>query len=206
MSERLHEKQLTLLRYLKGVEDLEGQSYWQIARETGLKNAQTVKHHFLQLENRGYLRRDLNDPSKFEILKTPIEDLVYINLYGFAQCGNDADFFSEGNLEDRIAISTKLLGISDLRNTFSVKARGDSMLPDILENDIVIFQKQSSVDNGSIALVVVNESVKIKQVLKESSHKYILRSTNRSQYPDKIITTKDDFYILGSARRVIKSL
>jgi SOS-response transcriptional repressor LexA len=118
----LHTNQRKLLEYLEGIESFDGISLWDIARQTGLNNAQTVKHHLSQLEKLGYLRRNLKNSSSFEILKSPIEDIVYIPLLGFAMCGNSGDFFSEENLEDRIAVSTKLLGISNLENTFAIKA------------------------------------------------------------------------------------
>ncbi len=204
MKKALHDKQIKLIEYLKGIEDLEGISYWQIARETGLGNAQTVKHHLNQLEKLGYLRRNLSNPSQFEVLKSPVEDISYISLYGFAQCGNDAEFFSEGNLDDKIAISTKLFGISDLANTFAVRAKGDSMSPDILDNDIVIFQKQNSVDTGTIALVLDDGECKIKQIIKKDSSGLILRSTNRS-YTDKHVDG-GEFHVLGLAKGIMHSL
>ena len=204
MKKALHEKQVKLLEYLRDIEDLEGLSYWHISRETGLNNAQTVKHHLEQLEKLGYVRRNLSNPSLFDILKSPIEDIAYINLYGFARCGNEADFFSEGNLDDKIAVSTKLLGISDLTNTFAVRANGDSMVPEILDNDLVIFTKQDDIDTGSIGLVLDNGECKIKEIIKKESE-IILRSKNRS-HPDRIVTAKDQFQILGLAKGIVHSL
>lgn len=203
---RLHENQIKLLKYLKSIENLEDISLRDIAGETGMRNAQTVKHHLGQLENFGYLRRDLNNPALFKVLKDPIEDIAYINLYGFAQCGNDAEFFSEGNLEDRIAVSTKLLGISNLKDTFAIRAKGDSMLPKILDNDLVIFQRQDDIDNTDIGLVADNGELKIKQVIKNKNNT-ILRSLNQS-YPDKIIpaTEAHDFFVLGLAKKIIHSI
>lgn len=39
---------------------------------------------------------------------------------------------------------------------FALKIKGDSMTPRIQENDVVIVRKQSQVDNGSIAIVLIN--------------------------------------------------
>ena len=39
---------------------------------------------------------------------------------------------------------------------FALKIKGDSMMPRIQENDVVIVRKQSQVDNGSIAIVLIN--------------------------------------------------
>ncbi len=39
---------------------------------------------------------------------------------------------------------------------FALKIKGDSMTPRIQENDVVIVRKQAQVDNGSIAIVLIN--------------------------------------------------
>ncbi len=199
---KLHEKQLKLLGFLKDRQNLDGISLWQIARETGLNNAQTVSHHLQQLEKRGYLRRNLSDPKSFEVLKDPVEDVVYINLYGFAQCGNEAEFFSEGNLEDNVAISTKLFGIKDYLKTFLVKAKGDSMSPYIRENDLVLIQEQNDIDDGSLGLIIDNEEPKIKKLYKNHEGKFILNSFN-PKYKDKIVSG-ESLRILGAVKGVIQ--
>lgn len=200
----LHNSQKKLLKFLKGVEDLEGTSYWEIARETGLVNAQNVIYHLGQLERLGYLRRDLSNPDKFEVLKDPIEDVIYLNLHGFAQCGNRSDFFSENNIKDKIAISTKLFGISNAEKCFIIRAKGDSMEPEISENDLIIFEATDTVDDSHTALVSDNGECKIKQIfyLKEG---VLLRSWNK-KHKDKKITDMSNFHILGRAKHMIKSI
>lgn len=202
---QLHQNQTKLLKYLKEIEDLEGLSLWDIARETGLKNAQTVSHHLKQLERYGYFRRSLANPNQFEILKDPIEDVLYLSLFGFAQCGNEAEFFSTGNFKEKIAVSTKLFGISDASNSFLVKAKGDSMFPEIADRDLVLFDRQADVDNGSIALVIDEEEPKIKKVFKGGRNKYILNSFNR-KVVDKTVRVGSDFRILGLAKSVIRGI
>jgi len=197
----IHESQKKILNYLSGIQDLEGISYWEIARETGLTNAQNVVHHLKQLEKLGYLRRDSFNPSSFEILRNPIEDVVYLDLLGFAQCGNDTDFFCDTNVKEKIAISTKLFGISNPKNSFLIRARGDSMSPEIFDNDLIIFESTSDVDDGSVALVIDNDEPKIKQVFK-TSNGILLRSFNK-QHQDKVVKDSD-IRILGLAKHLIK--
>lgn len=53
---------------------------------------------------------------------------------------------------------------------FALKIKGDSMSPRILENDIVIVRKQSDIDSGNIALVLVNgEDATVKKVIKKDT-------------------------------------
>jgi len=201
----MHENQKKLLKYLKNIEDLEGISLRHIAREIGLNNAQTVSHHLKQLERHGYIRRDLSNPALFEILKDPVEDVVYIDLLGFAQCGNEAEFFSDENLKEKIAISTKLFGVRNPRDAFLVRAKGDSMLPDIAERDLILCDKRDDVDSGSIALVIDGDKPKLKRVIKRSNDEYILNSINR-KYEDKSVKLGEEFRILGIGRSVIRGL
>lgn len=201
----MHETQKKLLKYLKNIEDLEGISLRHIAREVGLNNAQTVSHHLKQLEKHGYIRRNLSNPALFEILKDPVEDIVYLDLLGFAQCGNEAEFFSDGNLKEKIAISTKLFGIRNPQDAFLVRAKGDSMLPDIVERDLILCDKRDDVDSGSIALVIDGDEPKLKRVIKKSRNEYILNSINR-KYNDKSVKRGRDFRILGVGVSVIRGL
>lgn len=201
----LHPSQFKLLEFLKDVDSLDDYSLWDIARETGLKNAQNVSHHLKQLEKLGYLRRALHDPNQFELLKDPVEDIVYVNQYGFAQCGHNSEFFEDNNLIEKIGLSTKMFGVSDPKNLFLVKAKGNSMEPYIQENDLVLFKKQEDISaSGDVALVLDDERPKIKRVIKREGG-YSLISINPSIRP-KEIKEEDNFSVIGVARGVIHSL
>lgn len=57
---------------------------------------------------------------------------------------------------------------TDLKNTegcFALKVTGDSMQPVLFEDDIVIVHKQSTVENGQIAVIIVNDEATIKKVV-----------------------------------------
>lgn len=66
---------------------------------------------------------------------------------------------------------------------FALKIKGDSMTPRIQERDVVIVKKQSDVDSGDIAIVLVNGfEATCKQVMK-SSDGITLISFNPSYKP-----------------------
>lgn len=53
---------------------------------------------------------------------------------------------------------------------FALKIKGDSMLPVLQENDIVIVRQQSDVESGDIAIVLINgDSATVKKVMKQES-------------------------------------
>ena len=200
----LHKSQKILINFLKGVDNLEGLSYWDIARETGLNNAQNVIHHLKQLEKLGYLRRDPSNPDSFELLKDPIEGVVYLPVFGFAHCGNRSEFFYENNLKEKVAISTSAFGISNPNDYFLVRAKGDSMSPSILETDLVVCEQRKDVANGSVAVLIHNDQCKIKQIFKTTTG-IILKSFNPT-HPDIVVKKDSDFEILGLAKQVIHHL
>lgn len=53
---------------------------------------------------------------------------------------------------------------------FGLRVKGDSMLPDIREGDIVIVRQQPDVENGDTAIVLINgDEATVKRVMKSSS-------------------------------------
>jgi repressor LexA len=173
----------------------------EIASIVGEKNHQNIAHHIKQLEKKGFIRKDPHDPQLMTVLKDPVEDAVYLNIYGFAQCGPQGPLVPE-NITDQVAISTKLFGIPSPQDFFCVKARGNSMEPDIFEKDLVIAKMQKDVDNNSIAIVVHNEMPKIKKIIKDNGST-ILLSLNTDFLPETV-KLNDSFEVYGQVKHVIR--
>lgn len=196
MKETLHPKQTGILEILKRGE--ESLSLRDIAEEIEVRSPNTVLYHIRQLEKKGYLRRDPANPANYIILRDPIKDITYVNLYSMAQCGSDG-LLAEERVIDRIPFSTRAFGVSD--RVFLVKARGDSMEPFIVENDLVLSIIQSDIESGEIAVVIYNDEPKIKKIIKVEG-KYVLESLN-GKYPPEIIKEEDNFQIIGKVKNVI---
>ncbi|MDA2936535.1 winged helix-turn-helix transcriptional regulator [Patescibacteria group bacterium AH-259-L05] len=195
--QKLHPNQCAILNLLK--QNHETLSLRDMADEIGLSSPNTVLHHIRQLEDKGYLRRNPLDPQDFTILKDPIEDITYVNLYGMAQCGPNG-LLAEQNVIDRIPLSTKTFGVSD--QVFLVKARGDSMEPYIYDKDLVLAAKHDGIIlSGSIYVVVHNEEGKIKRIVK-ASNTIFLESLN-PKYPREEIRKDHDFHVAGSVKNII---
>lgn len=59
---------------------------------------------------------------------------------------------------------------ADVPDTICIKVKGDSMYPKIEDGDIVVVRKQSAVDSGQIAVVLIdNEEGLVKKVVYETS-------------------------------------
>jgi SOS-response transcriptional repressor LexA len=82
-----------------------------------------------------------------------------------------------------------------------VQARGDSMEPMIHDGDLVLAEKTTA-SNGSIAVVIHDDTAKIKKVLK-NDHEVILQSLN-PQYTPIVVKHRDDLSVAGVVRGVIR--
>lgn len=67
---------------------------------------------------------------------------------------------------------------------FALKIQGSSMEPRIIEGDIVIVKQQNNVENGEIAVVLVNgQDATVKQIIKHDNGIF-LHGFNQSVYTD----------------------
>ncbi|MDD3647620.1 MAG: transcriptional repressor LexA [Candidatus Dojkabacteria bacterium] len=197
---KLHPTQQKLLDLLKNnIED--PLTVRELQDELDISSTSVVAHHITQLEKKGYLKRNPNNPKDYQILSDSPEKLIsYINLYGLAHCGPKGSVL-DGDPEDRIPISSRLVPFP-VSEAFMVKAKGDSMEPNIKNGDLIIVRKADSADSGSIVLCVNDGEAIIKKFQKETG-RIILNSLNSKYSP---FLAADDFRIEGEVRGVISSL
>lgn len=197
----IQEKILSFLTKRKG--NIDGVSLRDLGDFIGIgKKPQVVAHHLFQLESKGFIRRDSPDSKKFSVLKQPVSDVVYINVYATAECGPDG-VFGNDDVVDKIPLSTKTFGIVNPDDYFLIKARGKSMEPMIKTGDLVLAKRQDQVENGTIAVVVHNEMPKIKKIIKNDNKSYSLMSLNQDYAKEDIYDTDDNLRIAGSVKGVI---
>lgn len=84
---------------------------------------------------------------------------------------------------------------------FYLRAKGDSMIgARINDGDLLLIRKQSEVEDGEIAAVVIDGKAILKRVFK-SNGTLILQSEN-PKYPPKIITN-GEVHIVGKLRKIV---
>lgn len=165
-----------------------------------VSSTSVVAHHLMQLEKKGYLKRNPYNPRDFQVLKgAPEKQVAYLNLYGLAYCGSNGTILDDNPIE-RIPIPTRLLSFSSSEG-FLVKAKGDSMTPKINEGDLVIARRVDDVDNGRVVVCVNDGEALIKKVQKEERGN-ILISLN-SKYPPFLVA--DDFRVIGEVRGIFSN-
>ena len=74
---------------------------------------------------------------------------------------------------------------------FGLQVRGNSMEPRIKEDDVVIVRKQSDIENGDIAVVLINGyDATLKKVTKQENG-IMLTAYNPEAYPPKFYTNEE---------------
>lgn len=164
----------------------------------GLSSTSLVAHHLSQLEKKGYLKRNPNNPRDYHVLSEgPEKQISYVNLYGLAECGPQGSIL-DGHPLDRVAIPSRLLSFPT-EEAFLVQAKGDSMAPKISNGDLVIARRVEEVPSGRVVVCINNGESLIKKLLKEKEN-YILFSSNPKYVP---FLASDDFRIVGEVKVIM---
>ena len=195
----LHKTQIEHLEILKkNIED--PLTIRELQDILGISSPSVVYHHIQQLEKRGYLKRNPHNPKDYQILTDPEKPIVYLNLYGMAQCGPNGSIL-DGSPERRVPISSWLIKFP-AEEAFLVEAKGDSMIPKIKEGDLVIARKSNVAENKDTIVCVFNSETLIKKFHRQGKQ-IILQSENESKYPP-VVTEQKKVRIEGVVRGIIQ--
>ncbi len=162
-----------------------------------VSSTSVVARHLIHLEKKGYIKRNQCNPRDYQVLnRHPEKAIVWLNLYGLAQCGKNGMLLGNNPI-DRIPVATRLLTFPSTE-AFLVKAKGDSMSPRIMDGDLVIARQCKEVVNGKIVVCVNNGEALIKKIQIDNS--IILISLNPLYDP---FLVAEDFRIIGEVKGLI---
>lgn len=112
-------------------------------------------------------------------------------LLGTVKAGYN--YLAAENIIGYVSIDTD---INDAENCYALKVTGNSMQPILYEDDIIIIHKQSDVESGQTAIVLINnDEATVKKVVKYDN--YIELIAFNPYYPSKKLTNADNFKIIG---------
>ena len=114
------------------------------------------------------------------------EEKYEVPVFYAVACGNP--FVADEDIIDWEEIDPKLKSQGE---HFGIKLRGDSMLPDFKDGDVVIVRQQSDVDSGSVAIVRVNGDEATMKIVQKSKDGITLIATNPSVYLPKFYSNQD---------------
>lgn len=137
-------------------------------------------------------------PSKKE---NEVKSIVFTKLpiVGAVSCGNGVLAYQE--IEGYEEVPSSWLNGGEY---FFLRAKGDSMInARIMDGDLLLIRRQDDVENGEIAVVLIDDEAVLKRVYKTGDN-VILQSENPKYQP--IILTKGDMgniRIIGKLKKVV---
>ena len=169
MYEELTTRQKEILEFVKKTTFRRGgpPTYREIMEHFGFKSIGTVQDHLKALEKKGYIKRE---PNKYRAITVDdfsktLKDTVRVPILGQISAGRPV--LAEENIEGYISLDKFLVKYS--RDVFALKVKGESMAgAGILDGDYVIVRKQSEVENGEIACVLVDNEATVKRFFRKN--------------------------------------
>lgn len=127
---------------------------------------------------------------------TSIMELVNVPIVGKISCGNGVLALEE--IEGYEATPRDWLSGGEF---FYLRAKGDSMIgARINDGDLLLIRKQPEVEDGEVAVVVVNDEIFLKKVYKRGNT-LVLQSENPNYSP--LIYTNGEVQIAGKLKKII---
>lgn len=198
---KLEKTYQAILDFLKDNQGNEHLSLKMIQDRVGLDHPQKVVHRLQQLEKKWYLRK--GGDGAYKVFDNPVKDTIELPVYGSALCGNKWSAVVEEYASDKITLSSSFLWVSDEEDYFFVKAKGDSMEPQVSDWDLLLIRKWNGGYSQWDKLFIIHEgNPKINKVLK-SAWKYFLVSMNKDHENMEILST-DSIEVVGVVKKVIK--
>ncbi|MFC1608883.1 LexA family protein [Patescibacteria group bacterium] len=212
--QKLTSKQKNILEAIRGFVDQnkENPTSYRLQKELESQghseSLKSVTQVIEALEKKEIIRRD-EDRRIYLIENESYADLgniFSIPLYGLASCG-EALAYAQDNVDGYLQISKSLFRRSEPAKLFAVKALGDSMdKENINDGDYVVFEKYENHSDleGKIVVAVINGMATIKRFKKVSKGVIGLfpKSSNATHQPIFIHET-DTFVIAGIYKRVL---
>lgn len=160
----LTEKQENILNLIKKFIKTNGYSpsIREICEISGLKSTSSVHLHLNKLRDEGFISY-VKDKKRSIVINN---DVTYesVPVIGIISAGEP--LFASENIENYIPLSYDLVRG---REVFALRISGDSMInAGILDNDLVIINRQSYADNGDIVAVMIDDSATVKRFYKEN--------------------------------------
>ena len=182
---------------------LKKHSYPPTIREIAEHYSISVKgahDHITALRKKGFLKQADKRPRTMGLTHAMPEntpELAEIPILGSVAAG--VPILAEENFDGNILLHRSMLKKN--KKYFALKVRGDSMSgAGILEGDMAIIEKHKEVQNGDIAVAVIDEAVTLKRFFREST-RIRLQPENPAYSP----IYSSDVKILGRLFTIIRS-
>lgn len=202
--EPLNKRQQMILGYIQDYCKTHGYppSIRDIGKAVGLKSSSTVHMYLVQLEEKGYIRRDPARPRAIIVIKDETEIDLEMSVRQIPVLGKVAagtPILAQENIDNYMSVPVDLLGQG---NYYILRVQGDSMIEaGILDKDYVIVHEQQDASNGDIVVALLEDEATVKRYYKMADH-IRLQPENSAMAP--IIT--QEVSILGKVAGLLRRM
>ena len=180
--EHLTEKERKVYEYIKKVLDSDGYapSVRDIQNALGIKSTSTVHSYIRRLESKGYIKKE---QGKSRTLRTgdDASDVRSVKVPVLGQVAAGIPILATENLEGYVEFCLPHGSVTS--ELFALRVKGESMIEaGIMDGDLVIVSRTSYVDNGNIAVVLVEDEATVKTFYRENGH-FRLQPENKTMEP-----------------------
>jgi len=155
--------------------------------------------HITALRKKGHIKYANKRPRTLGLTHSRPEDSDLIGIPVLGSVAAGMPILSEENFDGNINMHRSMFKKN--KKYFALKVKGDSMSgAGILEGDVAIIEKASTVHNGEIAVALLDEAVTLKKFYKESN-RIRLQAENPAYKP----IYSQDVKVLGRLFTIIRS-
>lgn len=159
----------------------------------------TISRYVNQMKRDGRIVKGKYNKPQTSKLKKLITETVSIPIVGIISCGTP--ILAEENIENYIVYPKAEL---DDGEYFFLRTKGESMIKiGIGDGDLVLVKKQDYIDEGNVAVVLIENEATLKRVFFEGTGRKIRLHPENDSMDDFYV---DDCIIQGQAIKVIKNI
>lgn len=150
LTERQHRVLATIKRF--ALDEGYTPSVREVGSIVGLAPA-TIQQHLDALERKGYIRRTGQSHGIEMLTDGSNRDTMHVPVIGEIAAGHPIEAYEERG--DTVAVPTDIVSAA---NAYALRVRGNSMIGDhICDGDLVIVEPTNTVNDGEIAVAVLDD-------------------------------------------------
>lgn len=170
----------------------------EIARHFRLAGPKGAKKHLDTLVRKGIIQRFPGQPRAIRIKTPPPRQGRLLPILGGVRAG--LPLLSEENMEGQLLLDPV---IAPRESAFILRVKGDSMIDaHIAEGDYVVVQKEQTVENGEMAVVLVDGEATLKYFSKRK--KEIVLSPAHPKMKPILVREDQSVQVLGRVVAVLR--
>jgi repressor LexA len=210
-SKKLSDRQKNILKYIEAYVDERGYppSIREIGDRVGISSTSVVDYNLRVLERDGYIRRDREVSRGLELTSTSRGQrqsqprVVRIPVVGRIAAGVPIEAIEDPSDVVELPVGS----VPD--NCYALRVRGSSMIEDHIDDgDLVVVRQQPSVDNGDIAVAIVNDNSEnggatLKRFYREGD---MVRLQPRNPTMQPIMVPVDQVEVRGKVVKLLRDL